>query len=415
MIDKLIIKVKSGNGGKGSVSFNRDSKNSRGGPDGGNGGNGGKVLLKSNPNLEDLYRYNFQKTFSAENGQDGSKQNKSGAKGSDLVLDLPIGCLVWELIGNKRILVASILEDSQEIELLLGGVGGKGNTSFVSSQNKEPLLAEAGQTTSIKTLELDFRIFSDLLLIGPPNVGKSTFLSVVSNAKPEIKNYPFTTRKPVVAISKINYSNIKILELPAILDKKSLGMNFLKHIYGTKIICLTISVNENVEDQIKKVFDCIEAFDKELMKRNFLILLTKSEKLTTKQKDKISKQIMSKFLDIKVPPFFFSSGDAKEDIDILSYLQKNLEEFNDFTYEGLVPTISLQATTKKIKKIKNTYEILDKNFLQLADGSDLSNWKALVQFQYKLKNSKISKELKELGIQKGDKLKISSYEFTWEE
>ena len=415
MKDKLIIKVKAGNGGKGSVSFNRDSKNSRGGPDGGNGGNGGKIILKANRNLEDLSKYNFQKTFNAGNGQDGSKQNKSGAKGKDLFLELPVGCLVWEVDGSKKNLVASILSDSVEIELFVGGVGGKGNTSFVSSQNKEPLLAEGGQTTLITTLELDFRLFSDLLLLGPPNVGKSTFLSAVSNAKPEIKNYPYTTRMPIVAISKINHSSIKMLELPALMGTQALGIKFLKHIYGAKIICLTIAANEDIEDQINGLFNCVESFDKKLLSRNFITLLTKADKLSLDEKKSITNKIKTKFSLIKVPPFFFSSKEPKDSIEILSYVQKNLDKFDNFTYDDLVPTISLKTTKKKIKKLKNTYEILDRNFLQLAEGSDLSNWKALVQFQYKLKNSNISKELKELGIQKGDKLKISNYEFTWEE
>ena len=164
MIDSLIIKVKSGDGGKGSVSFNKDSNNSRGGPDGGNGGKGGNVILRSNPNLSDLKKYSFKKKFSAENGFDGSKQNKSGQKGRDLIIDLPFGCLVWEVYGSERKLLATILDEDSEILLFSGGAGGRGNTSFVSSQNKEPLLAEGGESVPIHTLELDLRISSDLLL-----------------------------------------------------------------------------------------------------------------------------------------------------------------------------------------------------------------------------------------------------------
>ena len=415
MIDKLIIKVKAGNGGKGFVSFNRDSNNSRGGPDGGHGGNGGNIILKANSNLEDLFKYKFKKNFLSENGKDGSKQNKSGAKGEDLFLELPVGCLVWEIKDEERKLIASILDDSTEVKLFLGGIGGKGNTSFVSSQNKEPLLAEAGQIALTKTLELDLRISSDLVLLGPPNVGKSTFISFVSNAKPEIKDYPFTTREPVVAVSKINYSNIKIVELPSVLNKKGPGLKFLKHIYGAKSLCLTVEHNEQLDSQIQNLLECISYYDEKLMDKKFLVLITKSELLSSNEKNIIIKKIMNKFAFLKVPPFFFSNNDSVKKIEILEYVQKDSQNFENLTREEMIPTITINNAYTKVIKNENSYEILDKNFVQLADGSDLNNRKALVQFQYRLKNSNISKALQDIGIQKGDKLIISNYEFTWEE
>ncbi len=139
----------------------------------------------------------------------------------------------------------------------------------MSSQNKEPLLAEAGQITSTKTLELDLRIASDLVLLGPPNVGKSTFISHVSNAKPEIKDYPFTTREPIVAVSKINYSNIKIVELPSVSNKKGPGFKFLKHIYRAKTLCLTVEHNEQLDKQIQNLLECISDYDEKLMDKKF--------------------------------------------------------------------------------------------------------------------------------------------------
>ena len=416
MIDKLIIKVKAGNGGKGAVSFNRDSNNSRGGPDGGNGGSGGNIILKGNSNLSDLNKYSYQKAFVAENGSDGSKQKKSGSKGKNLILDLPIGCLVWEIDGDKKILVASILEDTSEIELYLGGYGGKGNTSFVSSQNKEPLLAESGQQSETYTLELDYRINSDLLLLGPPNSGKSSFLSYFSNAKPEINSYPYSTREPVVAIAKVNYSNIKLLELPSIDGGKGLGTDYFKHLYFAKFICFTLEHDHTFFHQIDELINTISSLDDLLLSKRFILLVTKSDNIDSDQRKIINKELGERFPIISNKPFYFSTKSPENNKEILDFVQSQSRGLSNVEGNNFTPTINLRSqNSKKVKKSNSFYEILDKSFVQLAEGSDLSNWKALVQFQYKLKRSKLSNELNNLGIRRGDKLKISNYEFTWEE
>jgi len=410
MIDSLIIKVKSGDGGKGSVSFNKDSNNSRGGPDGGNGGAGGNVILRSNSNLSDLKKYSFKKKFSAENGFDGSKQNKSGQKGKDLIIDLPVGCLVWEVYGFERKLLATILDEDSEILLFSGGAGGRGNTSFVSSQNKEPLLAEGGEYVSIHTLELDLRISSDLLLIGPPNSGKSTFLTNVSNAKPEIKNYPYTTKFPFIAVSKYKYSNIKIVELPGIENQKGLGMKYMKHIRSAKLFCFIIDSNSAVNDYVMSIIDNFSDFDTKSLLEKSIVVLTKSDKLSDGEKKSACDSLKKIF---NVPVFFTNNSDEKH---IIEYVYSNKNRFEHFSNLDFVPTITLAKDTKiKVKKIRDSYEILDTAFVQLAKGSDLNNWKALVQFQYRMKNSNVAKELIDLGIKKGDKLLISDYEFSWED
>lgn len=410
MIDSLIIKVKSGDGGKGSVSFNKDSNNSRGGPDGGNGGNGGNVILRSNPNLSDLKKYSFKKKFLAENGYDGSKQNKSGPKGKDLIIDLPLGCLVWEVYGSERKLLATILDEGSEIILFSGGAGGRGNTSFVSSQNKEPLLAEGGESVPMHTLELDLRISSDLLLLGPPNSGKSTFLTNVSNAKPEIKDYPYTTKFPFIAVCKYKYSNIKIVELPGIENQKGLGMKYIKHIRSAKLFCFIIDSNSAVNDYVMSIIDNFSDFDTKSLLEKTIVVLTKSHKLSEDEKKSTCDSLKKIF---NVPVFFTDNSDEK---DIIEYVYSNKNRFEYFSDLDFVPTITFAKDTKiKVKKIRDSYEILDTAFVQLAEGSDLNNWKALVQFQYRMKNSNVAKELIDLGIKKGDKLLISDYEFSWED
>ena len=300
LIDKLIITVKPGSGGKGIVSFNKDSNNPRGGPDGGSGGKGGDILLKFNSNLTDLSNYSFSRFFEAEDGGDGGKQNRSGGKGKDLFINLPTGCLVWEIRNEKRQLMYFMNDATDLFQVYKGGKGGKGNVSYVTSKNKEPLLAEFGEKAESHTLELDLRLISDVCLLGYPNVGKSTFISLVSNASPEIKNYPFTTKEPVIAINKSNYGNIKIIEIPGISQKKGIGVEYLKHLHGAKILCLTVDATLNIDLQINDLMSTINDYDSDLStNKEVVVLATKSEHLTKKDKTSIAAGIRKRYKPIK--------------------------------------------------------------------------------------------------------------------
>ena len=160
-IDKVIINIKSGDGGSGAISFNQDSKNSRGGPDGGNGGRGGSVWIRCDQNMSNLNSYRFSKNFKAENGGKGSDQNKTGFNGKDVFINVPVGTLIWDK-SSKRNLLANLSSPEDSFEVLTGGKGGRGNVAFVTSKNKEPLLAESGEKNDIEQIELDFTLSSDL-------------------------------------------------------------------------------------------------------------------------------------------------------------------------------------------------------------------------------------------------------------
>ncbi|MDG2101241.1 MAG: Obg family GTPase CgtA [Dehalococcoidales bacterium] len=418
-LDKVIINIKSGDGGKGVISFNQDSKNSRGGPDGGNGGHGGSVWIKKDSNISDLKYYGYKKSFSAKSGGDGKSQNKSGINGEDLILSVPEGTYIWEKTLNSNNLLAVMSESTELLEIIKGGRGGRGNVNFASSKNKEPLLAEAGEKQESVDLELDLRIQSDCCIIGPPNVGKSTFINNVSNAKPEIANYLFTTKEPILAVTKRNFQNIRFVELPGVISNEKenyiSGNNFFKHLQNTKILAFMVDIEMDISSEIKKIEKVLKDFNKFLLKKEIIILISKSNKL-----EEIDRDILKKELSKKLPKFknnlFFISDDLEYDLELfLSKVLKSINNYVPSNTEEDIPTLNLENKSKKrIIKNNETFIINDKQFMQLADGSDLTNWKTLVQFQFKLKSSKISEELVNMGIKKGNHLRVSDYEFTWE-
>ena len=418
-LDKVIINIKSGNGGKGVISFNQDAKNSRGGPDGGNGGHGGSVWIKKDSNISDLKFYNYKKFFVANDGGDGKSQNKSGFNGQDLILKVPEGTYIWENNLKSKNLLAVMSESTESIEIIRGGKGGRGNVNFASSKNKEPLLAEGGEILESVDLELDLRIQSDCCIIGPPNVGKSTFINNISNAKPEIGNYLFTTKEPIVAVMQKNFHNIKFVEFPGIItnanENRIAGNNFLKHLQNTKIIAFMIDIEMDIISEIKKLEKTLEDYNKILLEKKIIILISKSDKLDKAENDRLKNELINKLPKFKSKIYLL--GDELEyDLELfLNEVLKLITNYEPSKTDIDIPILNLEnKSPQRIIKNNETFIINDKQFLQLAEGSDLTNWKTLVQYQFKLKSSKISQELINMGIKRGNLLRVSDYEFTWE-
>jgi GTPase len=279
-VDEAVIHVKAGDGGDGCVSFRREKFIPRGGPDGGNGGRGGDIILLTDKSLTTLLDFHYRATFKAGRGQHGQGSNKFGRGADDLIIKLPAGTIVKDAETNDSIV--DMVEDGKEFVIAKGGRGGRGNATFATATDRAPRRADPGELGQEKNLKLELKLLADIGLVGFPNAGKSTLLSVVSAAKPKIADYPFTTLTPILGIAKFKDSSFVVADMPGLIEGasqgKGLGISFLKHIERTKAIAVLIeSVSPNPEEDFEKLLEEMRLHSKELPKKIRLIVFTKSD------------------------------------------------------------------------------------------------------------------------------------------
>ncbi|WP_456384070.1 GTPase ObgE [Persephonella sp.] len=265
-VDKAKIYVKAGDGGNGCVAFRREKFVPMGGPSGGNGGKGGDVVMVADPRMTTLMDFKHRIHFKAERGQHGSGGNKHGRKGEDLIIRVPVGTVVKDAETGE--LIADLTEAGQKVVVARGGKGGKGNAAFKSSTNQSPDYAEEGQKGEERWIDLELKLLADIGIVGFPNAGKSTLISVLSNARPKIADYPFTTLSPVLGVLKLDYGKSVVLaDIPGLIEGASegqgLGHEFLRHIERTKGLIHLIDVSDYRDREPDEAF---EAINKELEK-----------------------------------------------------------------------------------------------------------------------------------------------------
>jgi len=334
-LDFSRIKIESGAGGNGCVSFRREKFVAKGGPDGGDGGKGGDIIAKGNENINTLISYRFNKLFKAERGQHGQGSNKTGAQGSDKILDLPLGTEIYDITDGKREKIGEILKHDQETILAEGGNGGRGNTRFKSATNKSPRYAKPGGDGQFKELELVLKLMADVGLVGFPNAGKSTLLSKVSSAHPKIADYEFTTLAPSLGVVSVSdFESFVMADIPGIIegahDGKGLGDQFLKHIQRTKILLFLIDVDSadplNDYQVLKKE---LHLYDPYLDTKPHLIALSKIDTIPENEKQEFFELLRNEFeskLHENILSISSVSGDnLKELINQLYKILKDIE------------------------------------------------------------------------------------------
>ena len=302
-IDYATIHVKAGNGGHGCVAFLREKFRPKGGPSGGDGGNGGNIIIKTDSNLSTLNDLTYNKKYIAKNGANGQGKNMHGKNGLDIILKVPVGTLVKD-VETDRVLVDL---DKNDITYIVakGGNGGFGNARFKTQRNTAPRIANDGQKGEEKKIDLELKILADIGLVGFPNAGKSTLISKISNAKPRIADYPFTTLVPNLGIVKYHdYKSFVVADIPGLIrgasSGKGLGIQFLKHIERTKVLAFLIDASvENIEKEYKVLLKELENYSKSLLKKPRILLITKIDLL---EKNKKIKNIPQ-----KIPVFNISS------------------------------------------------------------------------------------------------------------
>ena len=322
-VDYVKIFCRSGKGGAGSAHFRRDKTTAKGGPDGGDGGQGGSIIIKGNKQMWTLLHLKYQKHIFAEHGGWGSESNSSGKDGANSYIDVPLGTTAKDSETGKMLF--EVTEDEEEFILVKGGMGGRGNSHFKSPTNQAPRYAQPGQDVVEGWFVLELKILADIGLVGFPNAGKSTLLSVVSAAKPEIANYPFTTLVPNLGIvSYRDHRSFIMADIPGIIEGaaegKGLGLRFLRHIERNSTLLFMVPADaDDITKEYKILLDELKKYNPELLDKDRILAISKSDMLDEELKTEISKELPK-----DLPSLFISS-----------VAQQGLTELKDLIWKQL--------------------------------------------------------------------------------
>lgn len=300
-IDYARIKVKAGKGGDGCISFRREKFVPKGGPDGGDGGRGGDIIALGDSNVNTLLDYRYNKLYKAEDGKPGAGANKHGVSGKPVYLRLPLGTEIFQISGEKKNKLADVTNHGEEIVIFHGGSGGKGNTNFATPTNQAPRTATPGRQTEEIELELVLKLMADVGLVGFPNAGKSTLLSVVSAARPKIADYEFTTLEPMLGVVQVfDYQSFVMADIPGIIAGahlgKGLGLQFIRHIQRTSILLFLIDVNsEHPVEDYRTLRAELYLFDPFMDKKAHIIALSKIDTVPKDERNSLVDNISELF------------------------------------------------------------------------------------------------------------------------
>jgi len=324
-IDYVKLHVSSGNGGSGSSHLHREKYVAKGGPDGGDGGRGGHVILRGNKNLWTLFEFSFRRHIRAEHGGNGGKQRSSGADGQDEIVDVPLGTVIRDTETEE--IIDEVTEDGQEIIIAEGGMGGRGNWHFKTSTNQTPRYSQPGIDGQELEITLELKVLADVGLVGFPNAGKSTLLSVITSAKPKIADYEFTTLKPNLGIVKYrDFKSFVVADIPGIIEGaaegKGLGYRFLRHIERNSTLLFLVPADaENVAKEYEILLDELRRYNPEMLDKDRLVAVSKTDMLDDELKAELKAE-----LDENLPvPYLFISSVA----------QQGLTELKDKLWEML--------------------------------------------------------------------------------
>lgn len=414
-VDKVRVTVMAGAGGNGKLSFRREKFISKGGPDGGDGGNGGNVVLCASRNQNTLAAFRYQKELKAEPGKPGDKSRKHGRSGKDLIVAVPVGTVA--MLDDE--VVADLIEDGQKAVVAKGGKGGFGNAHFVSSRRQAPTFAEKGEPGEEFDLLLELKMIADVGLVGLPNAGKSTLLSKVSNARPEIADYPFTTLTPNLGVVDIDKdSSVLFADIPGLIEGaaegKGLGHDFLRHIERTAVILHLIdSYNEDVAGVYQTVRAELEAYQPELIKRPEIIALTKVEGLD----NEIIDDLMSQLHAVISPgiPIFAISSQSGEGLQQLRFAIKDMvQEVRSRPAEEedrpAIPVLKLDDTSTEwaVEKQGARFIVTGQKVEMFARRTDFSNEQGVQRLRDIMRRMGIMHELRRQGVEPGSNVQLGT-------
>jgi GTP-binding protein len=424
--DYVKIYAQAGKGGNGAVSFRHEKYVAAGGPDGGDGGRGGDVYFKVDPNANTLIEFRFKKKFKADNGDNGSGARKYGKSADNLYIPVPIGTIVKDATTNE--VLADLAEPGQEAILLKGGKGGLGNSHFATSTRQAPRFAQDGEPGQEKEFILELKLLADVGLLGFPNVGKSTFLSVVTSATPKIANYHFTTIEPNLGVVTSKYGDsFVIADIPGLIEGASegagLGIEFLRHVERTRLLLHFIDVSgsegRNPVEDYKAINDELKKYSKKLSTREQIIVATKADVIQDetlyKELEKLAKKNKQKIFKISS-----LTGEGVE--DLMKYVSEKLktmpkENLVDIKSTDEVKVYKLDDEKDKIKVSKDGKKFIveGEEVEKILRRVNIEDYESLYYLHKKLNEVGLNKALKKAGVHDGDTVKIGGYEMVWED
>lgn len=439
MIDRVIINIKSGNGGDGAISGRREKYVPRGGPDGGDGGNGGGVFLVADPNMNTLLEYRYRRHFSAEDGRRGDGKSRHGANGRDISLRVPVGTQVWaedaedEDGGGSRLL-GDLDAPGQRLLAAKGGAGGAGNARYATSTNQFPLLAQSGAAGEALTLRLELKLLADVGIIGSPNAGKSSLLAAASAARPKVADYPFTTLEPSLGVVEARGETFVMVDIPGLIEGASagvgLGLEFLRHVERARVLIHLVdgSLDDPAAEYAKINAELAEYGGGVERKPQILAV----NKLDLTDVSVLRDDLADAFAQADAPPPLFVSAATREGVG----------ELMDAAFDALRSASETPAAPETAaipddddgdfadapilrpaprRRRPQVYADGEGGFIvewqpaeRMAGMVDLDDWSARMQFYDRLRRAGVIEALENAGVGSGDVVRIGGVEWRWE-
>ena len=424
-VDRARITVKSGKGGNGSVSFRREPFVPEGGPDGGDGGKGGDVIFEANNSYRTLMDFRYKRKYEAPAGEDGMKKKKYGKNGEDLVIMVPPGTMVIdELTG---LVMKDLVRHGDRVVAVKGGKGGKGNVHFKNSVRQAPNFAEAGGAARERAIVLELKLIADVGLLGFPNVGKSTFLSVSTSAKPKIGNYHFTTITPNLGVVHLYDTSFVMADIRGLVEGAhegtGLGLDFLKHVERTKVLIHVVDIagsegRDPIED-FDKINGELMKYSEKVLRKPQIVVGNKSDLIYDPEKA----DEFRRYVESKGYPFFLMSAATSQGIkevlsaavQALSTVEEEEEpvEYLEEDFHGEDP--DYREIYTYVDERDGAYVIEGKQLTKIFDSTNFNDMESLRYLYRYIEKKGAVAELKELGLEEGDIVRIKDYEFEYSE
>ena len=419
-VDEVLMTVEAGSGGNGCMAYRREACVPMGGPFGGNGGKGSDIIFKADSGLKTLIDLRYQKKIKGNNGQNGEGKNKYGSNSEDLVIKVPIGTTVKD--ADTGVVIADLTKNGETATIAYGGRGGRGNVSLSSKNNPCPSYAENGEPGEVRKIRVELRMIADVGLVGMPSVGKSTILSMISNANPKIADYHFTTLSPNLGVVKTKDNTFVVADLPGLIEGASLGAclghKFLKHVERTKIIAHVVDMagteGRNPYDDYVAIRKELESFSPKLLTKKEIIIANKMDGENARENlEEFKKKINNK--DIFEVTALINDG-LDEVINKLAVLTKEIDDQELYSEDVIESHVLYKFKKEKpftIIKDKDVYVIKGDTVEKLFRMTNFNTEESYERFSNKLRRMGIDEELEKMGIKEGDTVRIFDFEFEW--